>query len=613
MLAALRRHWPEYLMEAAGLGLFMLSACVFALLLGHPGSRLAQALPGGWAGRLPMGLAMGATAIAIVYSPWGRRSGAHLNPAVTLTFWWLGKVHGWDAVFYAGAQFAGGLVGVAAAAAASGPALGHPAVRYAVTQPGGAGPAVAFGAEVLIAFGLMMAVLAVSNSRRASATGLVAGALVATYITVEAPLSGMSMNPARTLASALGAASFTALWIYFVAPAFGMVLAAGAYAGLAGARRVRCAKLNHGPGARCIFRCGYAAGPAPIAAAPVGPRMAAAVLGAALLVAVALSAPVGLSGQEPGPRIPVSAVETVGLAVSDVDRAVDFYSRVLTFEVVSDGEVAGPAHERLTGLPGLRARAVRMRLGEEQIELVEYLAPRGRPVPADSRSNDRWFQHIAIVVSDMDQAHQWLRAHRVRPISPGPQRLPDWNAAAGGIRAFYFQDPDGHPLELIQFPADKGDPRWQRDGDRVFRGIDHTAIVVESTERSLRFYRDVLGLAVAGGSENWGPEQERLNDVAGARLRITALRAGRGPGVELLEYLAPRTGRPAAGDGRVNDLVAWRTVLATPDAGGADRAAAAGLARLISPGRIALDGPGSPRAGALLRDPDGHALELRER
>ena len=258
------------------------------------------------------------------------------------------------------------------------------------------------------------------------------------------------------------------------------------------------------------------------------------------------------------PRL-VTAVDSIGMTVADLDRSVDFYTRVLSFEKVSEFEADGPDYERMLGVFGLRVRTARLRLGDEHIELTEYLAPRGRPIPVDSRSNDRWFQHIAIIVSDMDRAYRWLRQHKIQHASSGPQRLPDWNPNAGGIQAFYFRDPDGHALEILAFPPDKGNPKWRRSGGRLFLGVDHTAIVVNDTGASLSFYRDVLGMEVAGESENHGPEQERLNNVFGARLRITALRAASGPGVEFLEYLAPRDGRPYPPDARPNDLVHWQT------------------------------------------------------
>ena len=203
----------------------------------------------------------------------------------------------------------------------------------------------------------------------------------------------------------------------------------------------------------------------------------------------------------------VDAVDSVTITVSDMDRALDFYEDVLTFEKVSDVEVTGEAYEQLMGVFGLRMRVARMRLGDQHIELMEVLTPKGRPIPLESQSNDRWFQHVAIIVSDMERAFAWLREHDVTYASPAPQRLPDWNPAAGGIEAFYFKDPDGNNLEILWFPEGKGDPKWHEPTDRLFLGIDHTAIVVEDTDQSLVFYRDRLGLRVAGESENWGPSR----------------------------------------------------------------------------------------------------------
>ncbi|MGH9391114.1 MAG: VOC family protein, partial [Vicinamibacteria bacterium] len=299
----------------------------------------------------------------------------------------------------------------------------------------------------------------------------------------------------------------------------------------------------------------------------------------------------------------------------DMDRAVDFYSRVLSFEKTSDREVLGEDFERLQGVFGLRLRIVRMRLGDEEIELTEYLAPRGRPMPVDSRSNDLWFQHVAIIVSDMDAAYRKLREHKVQHSSPAPQTLPDWNPNAGGIEAFYFKDPDGRPLEVLEFPEGKGDPKWRKlaASGKLFLGIDHTAIAVSDTEESLEFYRDRLGLETVGRSENYGPEQERLNNVFGARLRITALRAGAGPGVELLEYLAPGDGRPMPADERANDLIHWQTILASRNAGELASELLATGAPFVSPGVVAIDEPGYPfPAGFLVRDPDGHVLSVMQ-
>jgi catechol 2,3-dioxygenase-like lactoylglutathione lyase family enzyme len=209
----------------------------------------------------------------------------------------------------------------------------------------------------------------------------------------------------------------------------------------------------------------------------------------------------------------------------------------------------------------------------------------------------------------MQRAYRRLRDHKVQHASSGPQRLPDWNKNAGGIEAFYFRDPDGHHLEILAFPPGKGDPRWRRTGGRLFLGIDHTAIVVADTDASLRFYRDTLGHRVAGESENYGLEQEHLNHVFGARLRITALRAAAGPGIEFLEYLAPRDGRPFPTDARANDLAHWQTRLT---ARSLDSLAAARLT-LVSPGAITLpDRALGFRKGMLVRDPDGHAVQLVE-
>ena len=310
----------------------------------------------------------------------------------------------------------------------------------------------------------------------------------------------------------------------------------------------------------------------------------------------------------------VLALDSVGLTVRDMDRSVEFFSRILSFEKVSDVEVAGPDYERLQGLFGSRARIVRMKLGDEFIELTEYLTPRGRPMPVDSRSNDRWFQHIAIIVSDMDEAYQWLRRNKVEHASTGPQTLPDWNKNAAGIKAFYFKDPDEHALEILWFPADKGDPKWHRETKKLFLGIDHTAIVVNDTEASLRFYRGTLGLRQVGESENYGAEQEHLNNVFGARLRITALRAASGPGVEFLEYIAPRDGRPYPADARASDLFQWQTNFIATDVRDAEGRLRAGKYAFVSPGVVDLsDNKTGIRRGVSARDPDGHVSRLLER
>ncbi len=251
-------HWPEYVMEGAELGLFMISACAFVVLLEYPTSPVHQIIPDPFLRRILIGMAMGLTAIGIIYSPLGQRSGAHFNPSVTLTFFRLGKVEPWDAVFYTVAQFIGGLLGVVLSALVFGELVAHPSVQYAVTVPGMNGVGVAFVAEVLISFIQMSMVLRVSNTRRlARFTGVFAGIMVATYISLEAPYSGMSMNPARTFASALPAQVWTAFWVYFTAPPLGMLLAAELYVRQHGLHEVFCAKLHHHNNKRCIFRCNF--------------------------------------------------------------------------------------------------------------------------------------------------------------------------------------------------------------------------------------------------------------------------------------------------------------------------------------------------------------------
>jgi aquaporin Z len=256
MIDALKHHWPEYLIEAAGLGLFMIAAMAFGTVLEHPTSPLRQAIANPLLRRFLMGLAMGSTAITIIYSPWGKQSGAHINPSTTLTFFRLGKMARWDAVFYVTSQFLGAVVGAVAAVVVLDSWVAHPSVNYVVTAPGSVGPIGAFLGEVFITFILMTVILRVSNHPQLNKwTGLCAGLLVATYITLEAPISGMSMNPARSLASAVPARHWADLWIYFTAPVIGMLSAAEVHLRVRHAPQVGCAKLHHENSQRCIF-CG---------------------------------------------------------------------------------------------------------------------------------------------------------------------------------------------------------------------------------------------------------------------------------------------------------------------------------------------------------------------
>ena len=301
------------------------------------------------------------------------------------------------------------------------------------------------------------------------------------------------------------------------------------------------------------------------------------------------------------------------MTVSDADRAVDFYSQ-LAFRKISEVEVFGPEYEHLEGVFGARMRIVRMQLGSEVIELTQYLAPPGRPIPADSQSNDRWFQHVAIVVRDMEAAFEKVRAMKVQFVSTAPQTLPASIPAAAGIKAFYFRDPDGHNLELIYFPPGKGDPRWQQPNENLFLGIDHTAIGIENTAASLQFYRDLLGMRKAGESENFGTEQEHLNQVFGAHLQITGMRAKSGPGIEFLEYLTTSDGRPIPEGTKSNDLGHWQTTIATNDLAGVTRKLRQNHVRFVSSDIVVVpkEKLGFSR-GVLVSDPDGHDLLLVEK
>jgi catechol 2,3-dioxygenase-like lactoylglutathione lyase family enzyme len=323
------------------------------------------------------------------------------------------------------------------------------------------------------------------------------------------------------------------------------------------------------------------------------------------------------------PIAQVTAVDSVGMTVADMDQAIKFYTEVLSFQKVSDVEVLGTEYEQLQGLFGVRLRVVKLKLGNESIELTEYLTPKGRPIPIDARSNDRWFQHIAIAVSDMDKAYQQLRKYKVQHASTAPQRIPVSNKAAAGIRAFYFKDPDGHNLEIIYFPPGKGDPKWQKSTNRTFLGIDHTTIVVSNTAASLKFYRDLLGLKLAGESTNYGNEQAHLNNVQDARLHISGLRSISGPGIEFLEYLEPKDGRSLPADAKPNDLTHWQTTLVVKNINaivkrlqlvGGKPTPRENRVTFISPAVVTIPGQiFGFKQGILVRDPDGHPMRLVEK
>jgi catechol 2,3-dioxygenase-like lactoylglutathione lyase family enzyme len=305
------------------------------------------------------------------------------------------------------------------------------------------------------------------------------------------------------------------------------------------------------------------------------------------------------------------------ITVSDLDRSIAFYTDVLSFRQIGSRHSQLDSLDRLTGIFGTNASMATLQLGSETIELVEYHTPRGRPVPADSRSNDGWFQHLAIVVTDMDAGSARLQEHKVKQISTSPQTLPEWNQSAAGIKAFYFRDPDDHPLELIFFPPAKGDRRWHEraaPSASPFLGIDHTAIAVANTERSLSFYRDVLGFRVTGESLNYGVEQDHLNHIFGSKVQITSLRSSNSPGIELLEYISPRNARPMPTDATPADLWCVATTVIVPDLTTAVAAFSRGHIEFIStePQDIMPFGEKDAK-GILVRDPDGHMVLVRSR
>jgi catechol 2,3-dioxygenase-like lactoylglutathione lyase family enzyme len=309
----------------------------------------------------------------------------------------------------------------------------------------------------------------------------------------------------------------------------------------------------------------------------------------------------------------VTTVDAIGITVKEMDRSVKFYTEVLGFKKVSDTELAGPEYEQLQGVFGLRMRVVRLQLGEEFIELTDYLTSGGRSIPEDAKSNDLIFQHIAIVVSDMEQAYKRLRSYNVMHVSTSPQTIPASNIAAAGVKAFYFRDPDMHNLELIYFPAGKGLAKWQQPNGKIFLGIDHTAIGISNTDSSLAFYDDLLGIERKGESWNQGMEQAHLNFVENASLHITGLRASQGPGIEFLQYLFPGPGKSFPADSKTDDIWHWQTILLVNNAETLYDKLKAGGYKLVSVQPVILrDRSGKRSAAFIVRDLDGHSLLIRE-
>lgn len=308
----------------------------------------------------------------------------------------------------------------------------------------------------------------------------------------------------------------------------------------------------------------------------------------------------------------VSKVEAIGITVKDMNRSLKFYTEVLGFNKISDTEIRGESIEKLKGLFGINTRVVRLQLGDEFIELTDFLTTGGRSIPEDQKSNDLFFQHIAIVVSDMNKAYSQLRKYNIEHVSTAPQTLPKSIPGAEGIKAFYFHDPDNHNLELIFFPKGKGQDKWQRSNEKIFLGIDHTAIGVSSTENSHRFYMDMLGVERKGDSWNKGMEQEHLNNVEGASLHITGYRAAQGPGIEFLQYIKPGPGKPYPADSRSDDIWHWQTTLIVNDAEALFEKFKVMNAAFVSKELVHQQIKGIHTKSFIVRDPDGHALLIKQ-
>ncbi len=309
----------------------------------------------------------------------------------------------------------------------------------------------------------------------------------------------------------------------------------------------------------------------------------------------------------------VKKITAIGVTVSNMQRSVKFYSEVLGFKKISDHEVYGADYEQLQGIFGLRMRIVQMQLGDELLVLTDYLTSGGRSIPDNAVSNDLMFQHIAIVVSDMNKAYNQLRKHMVMHVSTAPQTIPMSNKAAAGVKAFYFHDPDMHNLELIYFPKGKGQPKWQTSKTKLFLGIDHTAIAVSNTDSSLHFYETLLGIMRKGDSWNMGMEQAHLNFVEGASLHITGLRAAAGPGIEFLEYLKPGPGKPYPADSRSDDIWHWQTTLFVEDAEKLYQQLQIDTYKFVSKQLVQLKNSQHSLFHAfIVRDRDGHAMLITD-
>ena len=319
-------------------------------------------------------------------------------------------------------------------------------------------------------------------------------------------------------------------------------------------------------------------------------------------------------------RLPgdVERLKMIGFTVADIDQETAFFTKVLHFEKGSDFRVTGSEYDKMEGVFNANMRIVHLKLGEQVVELTQYISPpTGRPIPIPSYSNDEWFEHMAIVVRDMDAAYKILQENNVQQISANPITIPESNPGAAGIKAVKFRDPEGHDLELIYFPAGKGDPTWQQPTSRLFLGLDHTAMTVDSTEKEVAFYRDLLGFDVGGVTFNTGATQQVLDDLFNDTCLVTPMvPISPPPHIEFLDYKTPPGGRPMPVDTKANDLWHWQTTLVSKDIQAvAERLHKAG-AQFITPDIASIPEETQAELGfkkaLMVRDPNGHAIRLVE-
>jgi catechol 2,3-dioxygenase-like lactoylglutathione lyase family enzyme len=374
--------------------------------------------------------------------------------------------------------------------------------------------------------------------------------------------------------------------------------------------------LNSGPASRLLIKPSLGSARREGAIGGIADVARAFLAAGILMLAVALSGHAGyardrLTGD-------VERLKMIGFTVADVDRETTFFTKVLPFEKIADFRVTGGEYDKMEGVFNANMRIVHLKLGEQIVELTQYVSPpTGRPIPAPSYSNDAWFEHMAIVVSDMDAAYNILQENNVQQISANPITIPESNPGAAGIKAVKFRDPEGHDLELIYFPAGKGDPSWQKSANKLFLGLSHTAMTVDSTEKSVAFYRDVLGMDVGGVTFNTGATQEVLDDLFNDTCLVTPmLPVAAPPHIEFLDYRTPPGGRPMPVDTKANDLWHWQTTLVTKDIRAVtDRLRKAG-AQFITPDVVSIPQESQAKLGfkkaVMVRDPTGHAIRLVE-